>query len=94
MGDVLGIAAEDLRRAGLRVGLRFRSLFRVSGRAGRSAAVSVSRANGKPWIDLLQDDRIVAQYAVTEWTPRHTSAVQAWIGEAIVDEDLGGEVEG
>lgn len=92
MTDVLGIAAAALRRAGLRVGLRFGSIFRVKGRAGRSAAVL--QANGKPWIDLLQDDHIVSRYAVTEWTPRHTSAVQAWIEEAIVDEDLGGEVEG
>ena len=77
MGDVLDIAAEDLRRAGLRVGPRFETLFRVSGRAGRSAAVL--RQNGKPWIVLLQNDHILARHAVTEWTPHHTSAVQAWI---------------
>lgn len=92
MTDVLDTAAEALRRAGMQVNPRHETAFHVGGRAGRAALISQVR--GRKWIDLLQDGCRVAEYAVTEWTPRHTSAVQAWIEEAIVDEELGGEVEG
>lgn len=92
MTDVLDIAAEELRRAGL-MKWRSPSIVVAIGRSERRCA-AVARWEGPTMLDLLQDDHIVARYAVTEWTPRHTSAVQAWIEEAIVDEGLGGEVEG
>ena len=93
MTDVLDTAAEALRRAGLRVFMKTSKVFLVDLRGRRFAAVC--SIDGRHGFSLWQyDDRCVAEYAVTEWTPRHTSAVQAWLEEAIVDEDLGGEVEG
>lgn len=94
MTDVLDIAAAQLRRVGFHVVSWSETMFRVgefSRRFGRTVTVSRNGGNVKL---VFRYACIVAEYSVTEWTPRHTSAVQAWIEEAIVDEELGGEVEG
>lgn len=93
MSDVVSaieaeLRSEELRRAGICVFLRVGGMVRVDGRTGRIA--TVTRSSGRTRLEFTRGKECVAEYAVCEWTPRHTDAVLAWTADAFVDEELEG----
>lgn len=86
MSDLLETALIDLRHAGMAAYWEDGDVA-VMGRGGRAALV-IGKPRGGAMLLLTQFGEALSDINVTEWTPRHTSAVQAWIEEAVMTEGL------